>query len=139
MSEKEKNIITDFRHFYYKKYNVMLDDEILYMLIRMNELQVAVENKQKHLEQSISELRKEVKTQIAFKTKWDYFVYGLGKYFMLSIMLSSVIIACTVFFYTKYNNEVYQITIKEKPDRVMEIKSVRDSTIYYTPLNKKSK
>lgn len=136
MSDNEKNIIADFRHFYYRKYNVVLDDEILYMLIRMNELQVAVDTKQQSLEKSIQELKKEVKTQIAFKTKWDYFIYGLGKYFSLSIILSSVIIACAVFFHSVNQND-YQIRVTKSPESYLEVSKKNDSSIYYTPLKKK--
>lgn len=59
--------VEEFRHHYFTKYNVKLDDEILYFFIRVNEMQL--------------DLKKEIKAipKLTFKSGWDYFLYGLGR------------------------------------------------------------
>jgi hypothetical protein len=66
--EHYKKVVEDFRHYYFMRYNVKLDDELLYIIIRINEM---------HLD-----LKKEIRSieRIEFRNGWDYFVYGLGKW-----------------------------------------------------------
>jgi hypothetical protein len=61
------NLLKELQFRYEKKYNVKLDDEILYIIIRINELQV--------------DLKKDIKNNppIIFPKSVDYFFYGLGK------------------------------------------------------------
>lgn len=67
MNEYEK-LLESFRNHYFLKYGIRLDDELLYLFIRINELQV--------------DLKKEIRSipKVAFRTGWDYFFYGLGKW-----------------------------------------------------------
>ena len=126
MSENEKNIIADFRHHYYKKYNVQLDDDILYILIRINELNVVMKSDFEKTENKIKELEKTIQQQIVFKTKWDYFVYGLGKYFSLAIILASAIFVLGVYIHTAnnvYDNSANNTEVLKSKDSVSVIKN----------------
>lgn len=62
-----KELLEELRHRYRQKYNAVLDDEILYLVIRVNELQV-------DLKKEIREIQK-----VTFKKGIDYFWYGVGK------------------------------------------------------------
>jgi hypothetical protein len=82
MNEYQKTV-EEFRHHYHQKYNVKLDDEILYFFIRVNEMQL--------------DLKKEIKAipKLTFKSKWDYFFYGLGRVsagLLLTAVITSVIL-----------------------------------------------
>ena len=68
--------VEEFRHHYYTKYGVKLDDEILYFFIRVNEMQL--------------DLKKEIKAipKITFKSGWDYFFYGLGKISTVLVLIA---------------------------------------------------
>jgi len=70
--------VEEFRHHYYTKYGVKLDDEILYFFIRVNEMQL--------------DLKKEIKAipKITFKSGWDYFLYGLGRISAVSILIALI-------------------------------------------------
>jgi hypothetical protein len=100
-----KNILEDFRLVYFKKYGKQLDDELLYILIRINELNASVikafDKDITRLEKKIDELKKEVKHQVSYRTKWDYFVHGLGKSFGYAIVIASAIFAAVCFFTKK--------------------------------------
>lgn len=79
--EKQQDYLTlleELRHRYKIRYGSTLDDEILFVIIRINELQV--------------DLKKEVQTnnRVSFPTGLSYFLYGLGKstsYFLAGIGL----------------------------------------------------
>lgn len=85
MSEEQyKKVLEDFRHHYFTKYNVRLDDELLYMIIRINELHF--------------DLKKEIRSieKIRFRTGWDYFLYGLGKFLFPCLVLLVVMITLLI-------------------------------------------
>lgn len=75
-----------FREHYKSQFDIEPDDEIFYIIIRMNELQLALQK-----------LIKEIQ-EVRFRSVWEYFMYALGsslKWFwaMLSILaLSSAIV-----------------------------------------------
>jgi hypothetical protein len=62
-----KALLEEVRLRYRQKYDVVLDDEILYLVIRMNELQVDLKNQIKN------------SPDITFQRGIDYFWYGVGK------------------------------------------------------------
>lgn len=75
--------VEEFRHHYHTKYNVKLDDEILYFFIRVNEMQL--------------DLKKEIKAipKLTFKSGLDYFLYGLGRVsagIILTAVITSIIL-----------------------------------------------
>lgn len=72
-------IVKELRHRYELKYEKVLDDEIIYLIVRMNELEV-----------SLKEEIKKIKEPKA-STKLELFVFGLGKVsipIVLSIILA---------------------------------------------------
>jgi hypothetical protein len=73
-----QKILEEFRHHYFIKYNVKMDDEVLYFFIRINEMQ--------------KDLKKEIKAipKITFKSGWDYFLYGLGRFSLISILVALI-------------------------------------------------
>jgi hypothetical protein len=60
--------LESFRHHYYTRYGIRLDDELVLMLIRMSELH--------------RDLRREMDRQprIQFRSARDYFWYGFGQF-----------------------------------------------------------
>ena len=75
-----KSKVEDYRHLYFKKFGVKLDDEILYFFIRLNEMQV--------------DIKRDIKAipKITCKSGWDYFVYGLGNFVNGSIIASILLL-----------------------------------------------
>ncbi len=66
-------LLEEVRLRYKRKYNKNLDDEILYLIIRINELQL-------DLKKEILEIKTEIKKKqcMAFTKGKDYFYYGAG-------------------------------------------------------------
>jgi hypothetical protein len=81
--------LEDFRNHYKKIYDVNLDDEILYFFIRINEMQLSLNNEfaglKNTLHQETTVLQQSVHSEIAaipkiqLKTAKEVFMYGLGK------------------------------------------------------------
>ena len=71
-----QKVLEKFRTHYRNEYGINLDDEVLYFFVRVNEMQ--------------SGLKKDIHnlTKITFKTGWDYFLYGLGKWLIPSLIFS---------------------------------------------------
>ena len=134
---KEEDLLAEFRHHYYKRYRVWLDDELLYLLIRMNELNVSINKDNQSLKQSIDKLYGQLKKQVAFKNRWDYFLYGLGKSFLPAILFSSVLLVVGFYFIDiqSINNTKLIIHLNEKKN-LLEITDNKDSILYYLPLKK---
>ena len=65
--EEYKQLIEELRHRYKQKYGSALDDEILYIIVRINEMQV--------------DLKRDIRSisQISFSRPVAYFWFGLGK------------------------------------------------------------
>ena len=82
--------VEEFRHHYYTKYGVKLDDEILYFFIRVNEMQL--------------DLKKEIKAipKITFKSGRDYFLYGLGRISTVSILIALITSILIAFLNSKH-------------------------------------
>lgn len=135
---KEEDLLAEFRHHYYKRYRVWLDDDLLYLLIRMNELNVSINKDNQSLRQSIDKLYGQLKKQVAFKNKWDYFLYGLGKSFVPAILISSVLLVVGFHFIDiqSINNTKTVIHLNEKKN-LLEITNSKDSVLYYVPLKKR--
>lgn len=139
MKEKE-DLLAEFRHHYYKRYRVQLDDDLLYLLIRMNELNVSINKDNQSLKQSIDKLYEQLKKQVVFKNRWDYFLYGLGKSFVPAILISSVLLVVGLHFIDiqSMNNTKSVIHLNEKKN-LLEITGSNDSVLYYLPIKKRLK
>lgn len=116
MNDFQKRI-EEFRSFYWIKYNVKLDDEVLFFFIRVNDLQM--------------DLQKQIKEipELKFKTGWDYFMYGLGKLTIPSI----IICLATVLILFLSNNGTKENSIKIK-DGVAYLQCKQNDTTYYLRL-----
>lgn len=79
-------VIEDLRHIYKQKYGVVVDDEMLYMVVRINELQVAVNKKIDNI------------PKVTFQSGKDYFYYSLGKYIAFVILgIGLTLLSCFLF------------------------------------------
>ena len=121
-----KKILEEFRTHYLNKYDINFDDEILYFFVRVNEMQ-------KDLKKDIYNLPK-----VTFKTGWDYFLYGLGKWLMPSLVI--MMLFSTLFFRNIIINQHPQFMIPGKillknNTEYLELKT--DSVNYYLPIQKK--
>lgn len=130
-------LLAEFRHHYYKRYHVQLDDDLLYLLIRMNELNVSVNKDNHSLKQSIDKLSGQIKKQVAFKSRWDYFVYGLGKSLVPGMLVSAVLLVVGLYFIKMQasGKSMLFINLNEKKS-MLEITHSKDSVHYYLPLKK---
>src|ERR1035438_10435590 len=83
MTDYQK-ILEEFRTHYRNKYEITFDDEILYFFVRLNEMQI--------------DLKKDIRNlpQVTFRTGRDYFLYGLGKWLVPSLIVA-VFLACISF------------------------------------------
>ncbi len=136
MSNNDKGIekiLEDFRHRYYQKYNVRLDDELLFIFIRLNELNVSVNNDFKRLSVNIEQLKKEVHNHIAHKSFWDYFIYGLGKSLVPAII--SLLFCIYIGALLTSNKAKFEFQVlKNKSSSTLEVKT--NNAVYTIPLNK---
>ncbi|HAO06903.1 MAG TPA: hypothetical protein DCQ50_07920 [Chryseobacterium sp.] len=98
-----------FRAHYKNVYGVKHDDELLYIFMRMNEMQADINKNVK----AISEIR--------FNKSWDYFMYALGSslksfWVLLAVLaLSSAIVYYTdhkIAFHEKHYAEEYSESVK---------------------------
>ncbi|MDQ2719398.1 MAG: hypothetical protein M3Z26_06495 [Bacteroidota bacterium] len=122
MTEYQK-VLEQFRTHYHNEYGINLDDEVLYFFVRVNEMQ--------------SDLKKDIRNlpKITFKTRWDYFFYGLSKWFIPSLIFTITLIGITIFYVQPQSkNSTGQIIIKNSIP-YLEIKT--DSLTYYLPIQKK--
>lgn len=121
-----KKILEEFRTHYRNKYDINFDDEILYFFVRVNEMQ-------KDLKRDIHNLPK-----VTFKTGWDYFLYGLGKWLMPSLVI--IMLFCTLFFRNIIINKHPQLMIPgnillKNNIEYLELKT--DTANYYLPIQTK--
>jgi hypothetical protein len=123
MTEYQK-ILEQFRTHYRNEYGINLDDEVLYFFVRVNEMQ--------------SDLKKDIRNlpKITFKTGWDYFLYGLGKWLIPSVIVSVMLLVQLLFIANKHSDEIQpgKIIIKNNTP-FLEIKT--DSSTYYLQIQKK--
>ena len=124
MTEYQK-ILEEFRTHYRNKYDMSFDDEILYFFIRLNEMQ--------------KDLKREIRKvpRVTFKNGWDYFLYGLGKWLMPSLIVTLFIVSVSVMGTWSGRPELgvpAKILTKNKTT-YLELKT--DTSIYYLPIQKK--
>ncbi|MDE3185100.1 MAG: hypothetical protein KGM16_16950 [Bacteroidota bacterium] len=121
-----KKILEEFRTYYRNKYDINFDDEILYFFVRVNEMQ-------KDLKKDIRNLPK-----VTFKTGWDYFLYGLGKWLTPSLVVT--IFLSTLFFRNTMSKQHPQFMIPAKifmKNNIQYLELKTDSANYYLPIQKK--
>lgn len=80
METDYKKLLEKFRDHYKEKFEVQMDDDILYLLIRINELH-------KDLKKDIENVPK-----VRFRSGWDYFLYGLGRNWHWTVVATAVAI-----------------------------------------------
>jgi hypothetical protein len=96
-----KELLEEVRHRYRQKYDVVLDDEILYLVIRMNEMQVDLKN----------QIRKA--PNVTFQRGIDYFWYGVGKTVGFLIFGVALIIIGVVALNIAGNKKIASVMGKE--------------------------
>ena len=124
MTDYQK-ILEEFRTHYHNKYDINFDDEILYFFVRVNEMQI-------DLKRDIRNLPK-----VTFKTGWDYFLYGLGKWLIPSLIVT-VFLLSLVFIVRAKTPSQFMIPaglIMKNNVQYLELKT--DTTIYYLPIQNK--
>ena len=86
MENAYRKLVEQFRNHYKDKFGVQMDDDILYLIIRINEMH-------KDLKRDINNI-----PSVIFRTGWDYFLYGVGKSLKWVIIPFSILaIAVTLF------------------------------------------
>jgi hypothetical protein len=125
MTDYQK-ILEEFRTHYRNKYDVSFDDEILYFFIRVNEMQIDIKK-------DIGRIPK-----VTFKTGKDYFLYGLGKWLIPSLIVT--LFFSTLFFSTTSNKQPSQFMIPAKifmKNSIQYLELKTDSAYYYLQIQKK--
>jgi hypothetical protein len=125
MTDYQK-ILEEFRTHYRNKYDVSFDDEILYFFIRVNEMQTDIKK-------DIGRIPK-----VTFKTGKDYFLYGLGKWLIPSLIVTLFFSA--LFFSTTSNKQPSQFMIPAKifmKNSIQYLELKTDSAYYYLQIQKK--
>ena len=124
-----QELLEDIRHLYRQKYGLGLDDEILYLIIRINELQV--------------DLKKEIKgvQKVAFRRGIDYFWHGVGKTFGNLFIGVALIILSICFLNQKRDKNQYSV-IQLKGSKLILLKNYNylgDTTIDITTAKSRKK
>ncbi len=125
MTDYQK-ILEEFRTHYRNKYDISFDDEILYFFIRVNEMQTDIKK-------DIGRLPK-----VTFKTGRDYFLYGLGKWLIPSLLV--IVFFSTLFFFTTSNRQPSQCMVPVRiftKDNFQYLELKTDSVEYYLQIQKK--
>lgn len=125
MTDYQK-IIEEFRTHYRNKYDISFDDEILYFFIRVNEMQM--------------DLKKDIRKipKVTYKSGWDYFLYGLGKWLVPSLLV--IIFFSALFSITTSDKRPSQFMIPVKifmKDNIQYLELKTDSANYYWQIQKK--
>lgn len=125
MTDYQK-ILEEFRTHYRNKYDISFDDEILYFFIRVNEMQ--------------SDIKKDIGRipKVTFKTGRDYFLYGLGKWLVPSLLV--IIFFSTMLLFATSNKREPQFMIPAKiftKDNIPYLELKTDSANYYLQIQKK--
>ena len=124
MTDYQK-ILEEFRTHYHNKYDIKFDDEILYFFVRVNEMQI-------DLKRDIRNLPK-----VTFKTGWDYFLYGLGKWLLPSLIVGVLLLSSFLINRAKQQSKfiIPARLIMKNNIQYLEIKG--DSSLYYLPIQNK--
>ncbi len=87
METNYQKLLEQFRSHYKEKFGVQMDDDILYLIIRINELH--------------KDLKKDIKSvpELRFKSGWDYFLYGLGKFYWICLALFVTILIVSFYLF----------------------------------------
>lgn len=104
-----------FREHYRSQFDIEPDDEIFYIIIRMNELQL-----------SLQKLIKEI-PEVRFRSVWEYFMYALGsslKWFWM--MLSILALSSAIVYYADLKMANYEF---QNSQMGRKVDSVRNKTI----------
>lgn len=117
MNNYEKRL-EEFRLHYLLNYGLRLDDEILFFFIRVNELQV-------DLKKQIMAIKRPV-----FKSGWDYFMFGLGKFAIPALVVGMSLV--TIMWV--YSNRPYHDVVSLKNgSRYLRIQ--QGDSAYYVIIN----
>lgn len=121
MTDYQK-ILEEFRTHYHAKYDINFDDEILYFFVRVNEMQI--------------DLKKDIRNlpKVTFKTGWDYFLFGIGKSFIPSLMITAFLLSLFCINGAKKQSQLLipvGVTMKNNI-QYLELKT--DTTFYYLPI-----
>ncbi len=125
MTDYQK-ILEEFRTHYRNKYDISFDDEILYFFIRVNEMQTDIKK-------DIGRIPK-----VTFKTGRDYFLYGLGKGLVLSLI--AIVFFSTMLLFTTSNKREPQFMIPAKiftKDNIQYLELKTDTANYFLQIQKK--
>lgn len=125
MTDYQK-ILEEFRTHYRNKYNISFDDEILFFFVRVNEMQ--------------TDLKKDIRKlpKVTFKTGWDYFMYGLGKWTIPSLIVT--VFFSVLFFMNTSNKQPSQLMLPAKifmKNNIQYLELKTDSAYYYLKIQKK--
>ncbi len=109
----------EFRSHYFLNYGQKLDDEVLYFFIRVNEMQ--------------TDLKKQIAAipKLTFKSGWDYFMYGLGRLTIPSIVVSLALIIILGLSSGRAKSMDGSIVIKSG---AAFLKVSQNDTVYYLPV-----
>lgn len=111
-----------FKAHYKSEFDVALDDDILYIIIRMNEMQL--------------DFKRQIKTipEVRFKSAWEYFLYALGsslKFFW--ILMAALALSAAIVYYTDHkivHHEMHSIGVAKQEDTLNKISTqskIKDS------------
>lgn len=97
-----------FKAHYKSEFDVALDDDILYIIIRMNEMQL--------------DFKRQIKTipEVRFKSAWEYFLYALGsslKFFW--ILMAALALSAAIVYYTDH-----KMAMKEQQIEIQDQKKI---------------
>lgn len=85
----------DIRHQYRQQFGVRLDDELLYLLVRMDELQKG--------------LQKELQSKVIFHKGKDYFWYGVGQTVSYLVFGVGILLASIFLYEYGLNKKTYEV------------------------------
>ena len=87
------DLLEEIRLRYKRKYNKNLDDEILYIIIRINELQL-------DMKKDLAEMKKEMKKKqsLVFTRGTDYFYYGAGAAINYALLIGCLLIVSLLLY-----------------------------------------
>ena len=117
MNDYQKRL-EEFRSHYFVRYNLKLDDEVLFFFIRVHEMQF-------DLKKQITAIPK-----LTFKSGWDYFMYGIGRLTIPSIVVSIALIII-LSISSKITSKDNSIVFKKG---IPYFKINQDDSNYYLPL-----
>jgi hypothetical protein len=124
MTDYQK-ILEEFRTHYHNKYDINFDDEILYFFVRVNEMQI-------DLKRDIRNLPK-----VTFKTGWDYFLFGLGKWLIPSLIVTVFLLLIFFINSAKHQSQFLIPVGLTKKNNVQYLELKTDTTFHYLPIQNK--